>query len=96
MRDNRYTITSNRESGEGRYDIALCPKNTAMPGILIELKAEKNCADEKLEKLAATALQQIVDKKYDIDMTAKGINAVIKYGVAFSGKNVKIVMEAIK
>lgn len=38
----------------------------------------------------------IVDKKYDIDMTAKGINAVIKYGVAFSGKNVKIVMEAIK
>jgi len=96
MLDNRYTITSNRESGEGRYDIALCPKNTAMPGILIELKAEKNCADEKLEKLAATALQQIVDKKYDIDMTAKGINAVIKYGVAFSGKNVKIVMEAIK
>ena len=96
MLDNRYTITSNRESREGRYDIALCPKNTAMPGILIELKAEKNCADEKLEKLAATALQQIVDKKYDIDMTAKGINAVIKYGVAFSGKNVKIVMEAIK
>lgn len=94
MLDNRYTITSNRESGEGRYDIALYPKNTAMPGILIELKAEKNCTDENLEKLAATALQQIVDKKYDTDMTAKGIGSVIKYGVAFSGKNVKIALEA--
>lgn len=93
MLDNRYIITSNRESGEGRYDIALTPKDTAMPGILIELKAEKDCTDEALKKLAATALQQIIDKKYDTDMTAQGITTILKYGVAFSGKRVEIESE---
>ncbi len=90
MLDNRYVITSNRESGEGRYDISLCPKDTTSPGILIELKADKNCAGEALKKLADTALQQIVDKKYDTDMIAKGVSTILKYGVAFSGKQVEI------
>ena len=93
MLDNRYTIASNREAGEGRYDIALIPKDTTMPGILIELKAEKSCTDEALIKLANTALQQIVNKKYDTDMIARGIRTVFKYGVAFSGKRVIIESE---
>ena len=96
MLDNRYTITSNRESGEGRYDIALTPKDTTMPGVLIELKAEKECTDEALKKLASTALQQIIDKKYDTNMTASGVTTLFKYGVAFSGKRVEIVSEALK
>ena len=41
-------------------------------GILIELKAEKDCTNEALKKLATTALQQIIDKKYDTDMTTQG------------------------
>ena len=54
-------MTSNRESGDGRYDIQLKPTQKGLPGILIELKAEKNCSDEKLKKLSETALQQIND-----------------------------------
>ena len=89
--DNRYIVTSNRESGEGRYDICLCPKNNSLPGILIELKAGKNCSNDELKKLAAKALEQISEKKYDTDLTAKGISMVFKYGVAFSGKRVEII-----
>lgn len=82
--------TSNKESGYGRYDIQLMPKNKNLPGILIELKAEKNCSGEKLKKLSEKALQQIIVKKYDAEMSAKGIQMIYKYGVAFSGKNVEI------
>ena len=91
--DNRYYITSNRESGEGRYDICLCPKDTKMPGVLIELKAAKDCSDDELKKLSETALQQINDRKYETELTTKGVKNIFKYGVAFSGKKVKITSE---
>lgn len=85
-------ISSNRESGDGRYDIQLKPKNKNLPGILIELKAERNCTEDGLKKLSQTALQQIIDKKYDSEMTAEGIKTVYKYGVAFSGKKVEVMV----
>lgn len=88
--DNRYYITSNRESGEGRYDICLCPKNSKMPGVLIELKAAKDCSDDELKKHSEKALEQINEKKYDTELATKGIKNVFKYGVAFSGKRVEI------
>ena len=53
--NNRYYITSNRESGEGRYDIQLMPRDISKPGILIELKSAKNCSGEDLKALAQTA-----------------------------------------
>ena len=93
MLDNRYIITSNRESGEGRYDISLCPRDKKMPGILIELKAASNCSAEGLKKLADTALHQIKDRLYETEMTAIGVKAIFKYGVAFSGKHVEISTE---
>ncbi len=83
-------ITSNRESGDGRYDIQLKPIKKNLPGILIELKAEKNCTTEQLKKLSETALKQIEEKKYDTEMVATGIETIYKYGVAFSGKKVEI------
>ena len=83
-------LTSNRESGNGRYDIQLKPIQKGLPGILIELKAEKNCTKEQLKKLSEIALQQIIDKKYDTEMIMAGIETIYKYGVAFSGKNVEI------
>lgn len=86
-------LTSNRESGDGRYDIQLMPKDTKLPGILIELKAEKNCTGEQLKKLASTALQQIVEKKYDTDMASRDVKTIYKYGVAFSGKQVEVVLD---
>ena len=89
MLSGSYT-TSNRESGEGRYDIQILPKTPVLPGILIELKAEKHCSQEKLEQLAKAALEQINSRKYEVDMVARGVSVIFKYGVAFSGKNVVV------
>lgn len=86
-------VTSNRESGDGRYDIALSPKVSNLPGIIIELKAEKNCNENKLQELAKTALKQINDKKYDTELKSKGVKMIYKYGVAFSGKHVAVEAE---
>ena len=58
-----FFVSSNRESGNGRFDIQLKPVQKNLPGILIELKAAKNCTEEQLKKLSETALQQITDKK---------------------------------
>ncbi len=87
---NGYYLTSNRESGYGRYDIQLMPKSDNLPGIIIELKAEKDCTQQALQKLSKSALAQILEKKYDSEMKAKGIKTIYRYGVAFSGKSVEI------
>ena len=79
--------TSNRESGDGRYDIQLKPIRKGM------LKAGKNCSDEELKNMSEAALKQITDKKYDTEMKNAGIQTIYKYGVAFSGKNVEIAVE---
>ena len=91
--DEEYSVTSNRESGEGRYDIQLLPRNLEKPGVLIELKAGKNIDEENLKRLAQVALQQIKEKKYDTEMLSKGVKTIFKFGVAFSGKNVEVVVE---
>ena len=88
--DNRFYITSNRESGEGRYDICLCPKDGKLPGILIELKAAKDCPEDELKELSEKALAQIDARKYETELTVKGVRNILKYGVAFSGKRVMI------
>lgn len=88
--DNRYYVSSNRESGNGRFDIQLEPKSNNLPGVIIELKSSKNSTDEELTELSKKALKQINDNKYDTDMKKRGINNIIKFGVAFSGKNCKI------
>ncbi len=91
--DNRFYITSNRESGEGRYDICLCPKDGKLPGILIELKAAKDCLEDELRQLSEKALAQIDSRKYETELTVKGVRNILKYGVAFSGKRVQIKAE---
>ncbi len=84
-------VTSNRESGEGRYDIQLKPRNNRMPGVLIELKAGKtDCSDIALKTLAETALKQIEEKIYDTEMLSMGVKVIQKYGVAFAGKRVEV------
>lgn len=89
--ESNYDIRSNRESGLGRYDIQIIPKKSALPGIIIEVKAADKDASVELSKLAQTALKQIDEKKYDTELCAQGVNDIIKYGVAFKGKNVEIV-----
>lgn len=93
LMNDRYIISSNRESGEGRYDIQLMPSDHRYPGILIELKAGKGCSSEQLQNMSRNALEQIRTRKYDTEMTAKGVKNIIRYGVAFSGKNVEIASE---
>ena len=93
MMDNRYAITSNRESGEGRFDIQLIPKTDNLPGILIEVKWAKNADPQSIAALAQTALRQINEKHYETELRTHGINQILKYGAAFSGKNVEICME---
>lgn len=88
-----YKSTSNKESGKGRYDIQLRPLVKNLPGIIIELKSAKKCSEEELKELATTALKQINEKKYDTELKSAGINNIVKYGVAFSGKNVAVVSE---
>ena len=72
--------------------MALEPKGSALPGILIELKAERNASAEELKSLAKAALEQIDKRKYDAGLKAKGVKKVLKYGVAFSGKSVAIMV----
>ena len=92
--DNRYEVSSNREAGEGRYDICLSPKpgNEQLPGILIELKAAKKCTPPQLKKLAGEALKQINEKRYDAQLSSRKKSSILKYGVAFCGKAVEIVV----
>ena len=90
MMDNQYKIKSNRESGDGRYDISMIPRDEKYPGIIMELKAEKGLNEKSLEDLSADALKQIDDRGYDAEMREDGITDIMKLGIAFSGKKVKI------
>lgn len=84
-----YYPISNRESGTGRYDIQLKPKNKALPGIIIELKATSN--KEELHSLAQKALEQIEENAYDTEMRREGIDVIYKFGIACFKKQVEIV-----
>ncbi len=88
--DNKYKIRSNRESGDGRYDISLIPKDTKYPGIIMELKSAKNLNAKALEALSSEALRQIEDRAYDTELKDAGVADTLKLGIAFSGKNVVI------
>jgi ABC-type sugar transport system ATPase subunit len=93
LMDNQYKIKSNRESGDGRYDICLIPRDRKHPGIIMELKAENGLNEEELKALSAEALDQINDKRYDAEMRSDGVESILKIGIAFSGKKVNIKTE---
>ena len=88
-----YQIRSNRESGFGRYDVMMIPKNREKyPAIIIEFKVCSRAKKETLEDAVQEALKQIVDKKYDAELVALGVpqERIRHYGFAFAGKNVLI------
>jgi hypothetical protein len=89
---DRYTMLSNRESGFGRYDIMLTPKNDKDDAIIIEFKVYDEYDEKSLEDTVRAALEQIESKKYDQNLIAQGIPSerIRKYGFAFQGKTVLI------
>ncbi|SFQ24351.1 PD-(D/E)XK nuclease superfamily protein [Lachnospiraceae bacterium XBB1006] len=84
-----YIVKSNRESGFGRYDVVMEPKNPSDVAIIMEFKVLDNYDGEnELVDTAANALKQIEEKKYETDLLEKGVSAekIYKYGFAFEGK----------
>lgn len=88
----RYVITSNRESGFGRYDIMLTPKKEGDDAYIIEFKVFHPKKERSLADTVKTAIAQIEAKKYDAELIKKGIPParIYKYGFAFKGKHIQI------
>ncbi|ALF22191.1 ATP-binding protein [Fusobacterium animalis] len=86
--DRDYYVNSNRESGLGRYDVIIEPKNKNNRGYILEFKVVK---DEKdLENTTKEAIEQIIDKKYDTSLKERGIKDITLIGITFFGKIIKV------
>lgn len=84
-----YRVESNRESGYGRFDLAIFPRDTAKNGVIMEFKVTDRV--EVLENAAQEAVKQIKEKEYVTEFEKRGIQQVLKYGIAFCGKQLKMV-----
>ncbi len=89
---DRYDITSNRESGLGRYDVMLIPLRQGDNGIILEFKVHELKEESSMEETVLAALNQIEEKRYEQTLINQGIEKkhIRKYGLAFKGKEVLI------
>ncbi len=89
---DRYVLTSNRESGFGRYDVMLEPRKPGDAGIIMEFKVQDRAEEKELSDTADAALKQIKEKKYETALVEKGFSKekIRSYGFAFCGKQVLI------
>jgi hypothetical protein len=85
---DRYEVKSNRESGYGRYDVMLIPHKPRDLGIVFEFKTITSKTD--LQSAATLALQQIEERKYDLELKERGVKRILHLGMAFKGKKVAI------
>ena len=85
-----YYVNSNRESGMGRYDIMLEPKDKTANSFIIEFKVARAPGKEGLQKAVEEAIKQIEDKKYEVSLSERGFTNITKIVFAFSGKDVKM------
>ena len=85
--EKKFKITSNRESGLGRYDVMFKPRNNQYDAIIVEFKVRDEKKEESLEETARAALDQINEKNYAQDLINEGIeeDRIRKYGFAFEG-----------
>ncbi|SHH48924.1 AAA family ATPase [Tepidibacter thalassicus] len=89
--NEEYEVKSNRESGYGRYDVALIPKDRNKLGIIMEFKKVNKRRKETLEIAADKAIAQIKEKNYKQELLDMGIENIIELGIAFEGKEVLVV-----
>ena len=89
---DKYRITSNRESGFGRYDVVMEPLKADLDAIVMEFKVQNITKEKSLEQTVENALRQIEEKEYDTELLARGIKKerIRHYGFAFRGKKVLI------
>ena len=85
-----YEVKSNKESGYGRYDVMIIPKDISKIGIIIEFKKIDYFLEDTIEEATKEALKQIEEKKYETELVQKGINNIIKLAIVFKGKEIKV------
>ena len=86
--DRDYYINSNKESGLGRYDVIIEPKNKNNRGFILEFKVVKD--EENLDKVSKNAIKQIIDEKYDTQLKERGIKDITLVGITFFKKLLKV------
>lgn len=91
--EHTHQVLSNRESGSGRYDVMVIPRDTTKLGVVLEFKKTKG--KETIEQAADNALAQIHEKKYATEMRARGIATIIAYGIGLAGKMVLVKAETL-
>jgi len=85
-----HDVKSNRESGYGRYDVMVIPKDKSKLGLIIEFKKVNRRRNETLEEAAAKALEQIEHKKYSVELKELGVKKILELAIVFDGKEVMI------
>jgi hypothetical protein len=88
--NDSHEVISNRESGYGRYDVMIIPKDVSKLGIVIEFKKLDPDDDETLEETADMALKQIKEKKYSTTLEDRGVKNIKEIGIVFKGKELYI------
>lgn len=88
--NSAYEVSSNRESGLGRYDILLRPRDLSKRGIIIELKLYDPLYDESVEAILDSALRQIEDKQYAATLRQAGVKDILRMAITFDGKQVYV------
>ncbi|MBC5644635.1 AAA family ATPase [Parabacteroides sp. BX2] len=83
-----YEVSSNRESGLGRYDILLRPRDLSKQGVIMELKLYDPMFDKSVDSVLESALQQIEDKQYAATLRSAGVKDILKMAITFDGKQV--------
>ena len=83
-----YTVESNRESGYGRFDLAIFPKEADKAGVIMEFKVA--ASENELEEKSQEALQQIENREYVAEFQKRGVKEIWKYGIAFCGKKIAV------
>ena len=86
--DNKYSVKSNREAGLGRYDVLIEPINKKERAFILEFKVTDS--EKNLEEFSKEALEQIINKKYNIELIKKGIKDITYIGIAFYKKQLRI------